>query len=202
LCLIISPLATFCTRKYGTHTTLALGILCETAGLLGASWSNEVWQLFLSQGISFGFGMGLLFVATVGIVPQWFSRKRSFATGIASSGSGIGGLIYSLATNKMIKSVGLGWSLRILAIVSCVVEVVCSILLRDRNKAVKSIQHPFDIALFRKGEFWLLMGWGFFSMLAYVVLLFSLPNYARSIGLTASQGSVIGALLNLGQGNI
>lgn len=37
-------------------------------------------------------------------------------------------------------------------------------------------------------------------MLGYVVLLFSIPNYALSIGLTARQGSIIGALLNLGQG--
>ena len=32
------------------------------------------------------------------------------------------------------------------------------------------------------------------------MLLFSLPNYALSIGLSAKQGSIIGALLNLGQG--
>ena len=37
-------------------------------------------------------------------------------------------------------------------------------------------------------------------MLGYVVLLFSLPNYAKSIGLSANQGSIIGALLNVGQG--
>lgn len=37
-------------------------------------------------------------------------------------------------------------------------------------------------------------------MLGYIVLLFSLPNYANSIGLTAQQGAIIGAVLNLGQG--
>lgn len=37
-------------------------------------------------------------------------------------------------------------------------------------------------------------------MLGYVVLLFSLPNYVVSVGLTARQGSIVGALLNLGQG--
>lgn len=37
-------------------------------------------------------------------------------------------------------------------------------------------------------------------MLGYIVLLFSLPNYANSIGLTAHQGSIVGAILNLGQG--
>jgi MFS family permease len=36
-------------------------------------------------------------------------------------------------------------------------------------------------------------------MLSYVVLLFSLANYARSIGLSATQASTISALLNLGQ---
>ena len=38
------------------------------------------------------------------------------------------------------------------------------------------------------------------AQLGYIVLLFSLPNFALSIGLTAKQGSIIGALLNLGQG--
>jgi len=48
-------------------------------------------------------------------------------------------------------------------------------------------------------EFLGLLVFGFLSMLGYVVLLFSLPNYARTQGLTASQGSIIGAVLNLGQ---
>jgi len=46
----------------------------------------------------------------------------------------------------------------------------------------------------------LLLGYGVFSMLGYIVLLFSLPNYAQSVGLTSRQGALIGALLNLGQG--
>lgn len=63
-----------------------------------------------------------------------------------------------------------------------------------------SVQLAFDMQLFKRIEFILLLGWGFLSMLGYVVLLFSLANYARSVGLSAQQGSVIGALLNLGQG--
>jgi cyanate permease len=100
----------------------------------------------------------------------------------------------------MIQSIGLGWAFRILAIVSCVVNVICTLLVRDRNNAVGSIQLAFDIRLVKRVEFLLLLGWGVFSMLGYIVLLFSLPNYARSIGLSAQKGSVIGALLNLGQG--
>ncbi len=200
IALLVSPIATICTRKYGTQTTLGIGILLETAGLLGASFAFQIWHLFLSQGLAFGLGMGFLFVASVGVVPQWFSKRRSFANAIGTAGSGIGGLIYSLGTNAMIQSIGLGWAFRVLAIVACVVNTICTILIRDRNKAVGSVHMAFDTKLFKRVELLLLLGWGFFSMLGYIVLLFSLPNYARSIGLSAAQGSVIGAVLNLGQG--
>lgn len=200
MALLVSPIATNCVRKYGTQVALGIGIILETAGLLGASFAYQIWHLFLSQGLAFGFGMGFLFVASVGVVPQWFSKKRSFANSIATAGSGIGGLIYSLGTNAMIQSVGLGWAFRILAIVAFAVNTICTILIKDRNKAVGAIQAAFDISLLRRVEYLLLLAWGFFSMLGYIVLLFSLPSYARSIGLTAQQGSVIGALLNLGQG--
>ncbi|KAG4441209.1 hypothetical protein IFR05_003327 [Cadophora sp. M221] len=200
MALIIAPLATVFVGRFGTQFTLSLGILLETAGLLGASWAYEIWHLFLSQGLAFGFGMGFLFVASVGLIPQWFSKHRSFANSIAAAGSGIGGLIYSLATNAMIQSIGLGWAFRVLAIISCTVNILCMLLIRDRNKLVGSVQMAFDVRLFKRVEFLLLLGWGFFSMLGYIVLLFSLPSYARSVGLTAKQGSVIGALLNLGQG--
>ncbi|KAB8291247.1 hypothetical protein EYC80_009934 [Monilinia laxa] len=198
--LFMAPVATSCTRKFGLKVTLAIGILLQTAGLLGASFSYEIWHLFLSQGVAFGFGMGFLFVGSVGVVPQWFSRRRSLANGISTAGSGIGGLVYSLGTNAMIQSIGLGWAFRVLAILAFAANTTSTILIKDRNRAVGSVQLAFDARLFKKPEFLLLLGWGFFSMLGYIVLLFSLPSYARSVGLTASQGSVIGALMNLGQG--
>lgn len=199
MALFVSPIATMITRRFGTRTTLYIGILLETAALLGASFANTIWELFLSQGLCFGWGMGFLFVGSVGVIPQWFSRRRSFANSIGTAGSGTGGLIYSLATNAMIERIGLGWAFRVLAILAFVVNGVCASLLRDRNKAVGAVQMAFDVRLLRRPEFQLLLGYGFFSMLGYIVLLFSLPNYALSIGLTSQQGSVIGAMLNLGQ---
>lgn len=44
-----------------------------------------------------------------------------------------------------------------------------------------------------------MQGWAFFSLLGYVVLLFSVASYAVSIGLSAQQGTIVSALLNLGQ---
>ncbi|KAI9782849.1 MAG: hypothetical protein M1835_003926 [Candelina submexicana] len=198
--LLVSPLATYLGRLYGTRCALLIGVFFETLALIGASFATEIWQLFLSQGVAFGIGMGFLFVGSVGIVPQWFLKKRSLANGFAAGGSGVGGLVYSLASNAMIESISLAWAFRVLGILAFVVNFVCAILIRDRNKQIGAAQLAFDHRLFKRAEFLLLLGWGFFSMLGYIVLLFSLPNYALSIGLTAQQGSIIGALLNLGQG--
>lgn len=198
--LLVSPLATYTTRIYGTRTTLFTGVFFETLSLIGASFTSQIWQLFLSQGVCFGWGMGFLFVGTVGVVPQWFTKRRSLANGVGTAGSGIGGMVYSLATNAMIQSIGISWAFRILGILAFTVNFICAILIKDRNKAIGASQLAFDYQLLKRKEFLLLLGWGFFSMLGYIVLLFSLPDYAISMGLTAQQGSIVGAVLNLGQG--
>ncbi|KAF2120662.1 major facilitator superfamily domain-containing protein [Lophiotrema nucula] len=197
--LIVAPVATMTTRIWGTRTTLLIGVFFETLSFIASSFVNQIWQLFLTQGICFGWGIGFMFVGSVGIPPQWFTTRRSLANGISASGSGIGGLIYSLAAQAMIKSIGLPWAFRVLGIICCVVTFTCAMLVKDRNKQIGSNQLSFDVSLFKKIEFLFLIAFGFFSMLGYVVLLFSLPNYARTQGLTAKQGSIIGAVLNLGQ---
>ncbi|KAH7095505.1 major facilitator superfamily domain-containing protein [Paraphoma chrysanthemicola] len=197
--LIVSPLATLTTRVFNTRTTLLIGVVLETVSFIGASFASKIWHLFLTQGLCFGWGMGFLFVGSVGIAAQWFTTHRSLANGISAAGSGIGGLIYSLAAQAMIRNIGLPWAFRILGIIAFVVNTSCSLLIKDRNKQIGSSQLSFDYRLFKKLEFVGLMAFGFLSMLGYVVLLFSLPNYARTVGLSSKQGSIIGALLNLGQ---
>lgn len=197
--LLISPLATISARELGTKPTMLMGALFESLSLICASLSTQTWHLFLSQGLLFGFGMGLLFVPSYSIIPQWFTTRRSLANGFATAGSGIGGLVYSLATGAIIRNLGLNWAFRILAIITFVVNVGCSLLIKDRNKVIGSSQLAFDTALLKRAEYILMLAFGSFSMFGYIVLVFSLANYATEIGLTAAQGSVISALFNLGQ---
>lgn len=197
--LLVSPIATICVREFGTKPTMFVGIILETASLIGASFASKIWHLFLTQGLLFGIGMGLLFVPSVAIVPQWFSTRRSLANGFSAAGSGLGGLLYSFASGAMIQNLGLPWAFRILGILAFVVNTICTILIKDRNKIIGSSQLAFDTSMFKRAEYLLLLGWGWFSMLGYVVLVFSLANYANEIGLDASQAALISAFFNLGQ---
>jgi MFS family permease len=196
IALLVSPLATICIRKFGTRATLRIGIVFEAVSFIGASFTSQIWHLLLAQGICFGLGMGFAFTATVGVVPQWFDKRRSFANSISTAGSGFGGLVYSLATNAMISSLGLAWAFRVLAIISFVVNGFCSVILRDRNKAIGAVHVAFHMDLLKRVEYWLYVSWGFFAMLGYVITVFSLADYCQQVGFTAKQGSIVSAMFN------
>ncbi|KAK4197745.1 major facilitator superfamily domain-containing protein [Triangularia verruculosa] len=198
--LLVSPLVTWCIGRFGTIPTFRVGVVLEAISFVGASFSTHIYHLILSQGVCFGLGLGFCFTATVGVVPQWFTKRRSFANAVATAGSGFGGLTYSLATNAMISNLGLAWAFRILAIIAFVVNGGCSLILRDRNKAVGARHVPFHLDLFKLPEYWLFLGWGFFSLMSYVIVVFSITDYAQQVGFSASQGSLVAAIFNLSQG--
>ncbi|KAI2906405.1 hypothetical protein CBS11852_829 [Aspergillus niger] len=198
--LFISPIVSILHRRIGLKATMALGVLLETAAFLGASWSHEIWQLYLSQGVCFGWGLGLQYLWTTYLIPQWFSRHRSLAAGIATGGSGTGGLIYSLSTHALLARFGLSWSYRILAICQLVVNATCLLVIRDRKTVAAPSRSVHTILrLCTRYEMWLYLGWSFFSVMGFMVIWFSLATYGRSVGLTLSQGSIVTAVMNVGQ---
>ena len=196
--LLVSPLITATTRRWGVRVTLLVGVFFSAVGLLGASFAFEFWQLLLAQGVCFGWGTGFLYVGSLGILPQWFTTRRSLAQGIAASGAGVGGIIFQLVTNVLNESLGWRWALRILAAVCFVVNLICSFILRDRNKEIKPSLVLFEWKMLGRYEILLIVMWGCLSDLGYIVLYYSMPSYAASIGLNASQGSVAGTMISVG----
>ncbi|PLB53697.1 MFS general substrate transporter, partial [Aspergillus steynii IBT 23096] len=201
--MFIAPLATYLDQRISTRFVLNLGAILEALSLITTSFVKTDWQLFLSQGACFGIGMGFCFCGSVGITSHWFQRKRSLVNGIAAGGSGIGGLVYSLAVGKLIPEVGFPWAMRILGILAFTVNMVCANLLRVPSPSPASSQKdssPSRLSrLLLRLDFLLLLAWAFLSGLGYVALLFSLSSYAVAIGLTQEQGSLASALLSLGQ---
>ncbi|KAI0484755.1 major facilitator superfamily transporter [Xylariaceae sp. FL0804] len=202
IALFVSPLATTLagSKRWGTRLTIFTGAVFETIGFIGSSFSTKLWHILLSQGISFGLGLGFCFVASAAVPPQWFTKRRSFANSIVSSGSGFGGLTYSLAANTMIHRIGLAWTFRILAILCFVVNGTVSFFIRDRNQAIGSSHVAFNWKLFKRPSFLMFEAWMVLSVIGYTILVFSIVSYCQAIGLSSSQASLVGALFNLAQG--
>ncbi|KAJ5416065.1 major facilitator superfamily domain-containing protein, partial [Penicillium sp. CMV-2018d] len=198
MAMLVAPAVTIIARKYGTKLPMLLGLGLLASGYVSASFSQRIWQLYLSQGVLIGFGVGFIYIPSIPVLSQWFDKKRSLANGISAAGSGIGGLIFSFMDGSIIQKISLAWALRLTAIISCSILVIAILLIQTRNEAIQPSQRGFDVKLLHRLDVLLLLSWAFLSMLGYICLLFSLPDYARSMGLSNNQATIVNAVLNLG----
>ncbi|KAL8676390.1 MAG: hypothetical protein Q9186_007086 [Xanthomendoza sp. 1 TL-2023] len=160
---LVAPLVTYLARVWGTQPPMLFGVVTLATGFVSASFAITTWQLYLSHGTLVGVGVGFTYIPSIPILSQWFAKKRSLANGITSAGSGVGGIVFSLAAARMIESVSLAWSLRITGIVAFILNFLAVVLIKDRNKVIKPSQRPFDTKLLRQYNVWLLLMWSFGS---------------------------------------
>lgn len=198
LAMLVAPLVTILARRLGTKPPMVFGIALQMGGFIFASFATRIWELYLSQGVLLGLGLGFIFVPSTPILSQWFSKRRSLVVGISSAGSGVGGIMFSLASQAMITHISLPWAFRITAILVGVMLLTAVLLLRDRNHIVKTTHAGFDTKLLVRSDVLLMLAWAFLSMLGYTTLLYSLPDFAKSLGLSGSRAATVNALLNLG----
>lgn len=196
--MLIAPIVTILTRKFGTHIIMYIGMVLQCFGFISASFAHRIWQLHISQGVLIGVGIGFLYIPALPILSQWFVQRRSLANGISAAGSGVGGATFTWGTEAIIQRWGISWALRITGLVALVAQFIAISLIRDRNRVIQPTQLGFDTKLLRRYEVVLLLAWTFTGMFGYVVLLFSLSDFALSIGLSRSQATDIIGLLNVG----
>ena len=72
------------------RSLIIVGSIASVFGMMMTSISKEYWQVVLSQGLCVGVGAGCMFLPSVAVMPQYFTERRAFATGIAAAGSSIG----------------------------------------------------------------------------------------------------------------
>ncbi|KAL8894611.1 MAG: hypothetical protein Q9207_008457 [Kuettlingeria erythrocarpa] len=82
------------------------------ASTLATSWCKEYWQFVLAQGMGTGVGMGLVFGAGAQVMMTYFTRHLGVATGIASAGGAVGGMVFPAICEKLIARVGFAWTVR------------------------------------------------------------------------------------------
>ncbi|OQN99786.1 hypothetical protein B0A48_14556 [Cryoendolithus antarcticus] len=197
--LLFSPMWTILTREVGRRPVMLTGCVVMSGGFIAASFATKVWQLILTQGCMVGVGIGAIFIPSVQVVPQWFLKRRSLAGGIASAGSGFGGLAFSLGTDAMIRHLSIAWALRITGLVAFVGNLVGTLLIRDRNASIKPPQLGFATHLLRRYDCLLLLFWGATNLLGYMVILYSVSSYATQVvHLSQAKAGILTAVLNLG----
>lgn len=205
----LAPIATLSIPILGFHRTLLVGVCVNFAGYLLASFAVNIWQLYLTQGVLVGAAFSFMFIPGTTIIPQWFLKKRALASGTVVSGSGLGGIIFSLSVNRIIHITGSQvWALRYLCLATTFLGAVATAMIRPRNYKKAPVTRKYfveqarlllDFSIFKEFSPLCVSVWFVFSFLAYAMELYTLADYGTSVGLSANQGSAITAIFNVGQ---
>lgn len=103
---ILSPLAIFLAQRHGMRTTQLIGGIILTVGILATSLVNSVNLMFLTYGTLVGVGSALVYSPAFAVIPEYFAKYVSMATGIGSSGMTLGLVFFSFTLPIMLGEVG------------------------------------------------------------------------------------------------
>ncbi|XP_030377728.1 monocarboxylate transporter 14-like [Scaptodrosophila lebanonensis] len=130
--LLMGPVWSNLVDKYGCRKMTIFGGVVSVFGLALSSICNSIEMLMMTFGLISGLGLGIGYVTAVVSISFWFDKKRTFATGIGASGTGIGTFVYAPLTQYLIDAYG--WRGATLIIGATTFNMcVCGALMRDPN---------------------------------------------------------------------
>ncbi len=94
------------------------GSILTSCGFLGSSLAWSLECLYITYGLIVGFGINLIILADGTIIPQYFRKRLSLATGVAMTGVAIGTFLFAAVNEYLINKYGLGGAFLILAGIS------------------------------------------------------------------------------------
>ncbi|SFM19866.1 Sugar phosphate permease [Bradyrhizobium sp. NFR13] len=141
---IMSPLMGRLMDRGGPRAVMELGTVLMAAGLLLAPLTTQPWHLYMTIGVLVGAGSVCLGYSGQSLfLPNWFSRKRGLAVGLAFAGVGIGSVTVLPWVQVMIEQTGWRTACTAVGLLVLVVLVPINLLLRKR---------PQDMGLLPDGD--------------------------------------------------
>lgn len=119
----------------------------------------------------------------MGIAPQWFDKRRGLALGVATSGSGIGGLIMPFIMSPLLETLGAPWCYRILGFIALAVGLFASIFIEERypHQQRKKFSELMNFAILKEPNFAI---WNIacdLCLLGYLVPFYLMPSKKKKI---------------------
>jgi MFS family permease len=169
------------------------------ASMMCMSVSTQFYQFLLSFGVLGGISSSLLFNPSVSAISHWFKERRGFATGVACTAGGLGGVAFPLTILYCSPRLGLGWSLRIIGFIDLVLGVMACILLRKNLPPKKGARNTVDFgALLTDRKFLTTTIAVFLIEFAVFIPYTYICSYALHAGLSTRTAYLLNVLLNAG----
>ncbi|KAJ0161567.1 Riboflavin transporter MCH5 [Colletotrichum tanaceti] len=152
----------------------------------------------LAFGILCGLGSSLVFTPSIAAVGHWFKRRRGFATGMASTGGSIGGIVFPLMMQSLFPRIGWGWTIRAVGFICLLLCGASNFLIRSRLPPARNASPHPDPRIFRNPAFSLTTAGIFLMEFALFIPLTYISSYMLSEGFSESFAFSILPILNAG----
>lgn len=147
---------------YGPFYLGVTGTIFLVMGIMTASACNEYYQFLLSLGLCVGIGLGLLLSPLFAVIGHWFNAKRAFATGTATAGASLGGVVFPILLRHLYGTVGFAWGVRVVGLMCLTAMVFAMLLIKPRFAKTTfhiGVANFVDVKSLRDWRFvWLIVG--------------------------------------------
>jgi len=103
------------TEKFSCRCVSIAGAVTSAIGLVLSSFANKIIIYYFTYGLLFGIGSSCVRTSNFLVVAKYFDKRRPFATGILTSGAGLGLFVLAPVTRTFLDNFSLENTLRFLA---------------------------------------------------------------------------------------
>ena len=122
------PVAAKVSARFGSRVAIFGGGLISALGLLGSSFAQKLFVLYVSFGVMLGIACSLVYMAAFQIVPLYFDKHRDIATALLSLGPSAGVLVMSPVVQTLLEHFDWRKTLLVLACINLLSSILgCSI---------------------------------------------------------------------------
>ncbi|XP_066136044.1 monocarboxylate transporter 14 isoform X2 [Saccopteryx bilineata] len=94
--LIVGPFIGLFINTCGCRRTAIIGGLVNSLGWVLSAYAANVHYLFITFGVTAGFGSGMAYLPAVVMVGRYFQKRRALAQGLSTTGTGFGTFLMTL----------------------------------------------------------------------------------------------------------
>lgn len=128
---LASPLVGRLVDRFHPRRIILIGTVATVVGYLLMAGVQELWQFLILTAILAFFRAWIFYVPFTTVITRWFSRRRATAMGIATSGFGMGGLLFLPLTSELLALIGWRATFAATAVLVLLVIGAFAALVRD-----------------------------------------------------------------------
>ncbi|KAJ4940775.1 hypothetical protein JOQ06_027067 [Pogonophryne albipinna] len=123
------PLSSVLTSRCGFQPVVMIGGLLIATGTIATSFTSSINQIYITYGLVAGLGYSLTYLPTVTILSQYFTRRRSLVTAVASTGESLSMFALAPAFSALRDRIGWRHTMLVIGALQSTI-IICGALLR------------------------------------------------------------------------